>query len=417
MSIPASPADKLGVYAIGMGAVASTLFAGVRLAADGRRQPIGSLTQLGTVPAPDGAQRRIRDALSLPSLGALEFGGADLIETDARSAARTAGVLGSEDLAAVGEWLSSIRADPGIHDPSYVRNLPATRALPQRNKAEQAAAMVEAYRRFFSSRGCARGIVALTLSTEAWRPLGPVHATPASFRAGLQADDPSISPSQIYAWAAVEAGYPVVNCTPNPVVEMPALQALAEAHEVPLAGSDLKSGQTFMKTVVAAGLAQRLLGVRGWYSTNILGNRDGLVLDEPENFRAKEITKGGVLTDLLDARAHPELYGQLEHQIHINYFPPKGDNKESWDAIQLFGWLGYEMELKINFQCRDSILAAPLVLDLTLLLDLAARHRQRGIQSWLGGYFKNPATRPGEACSNDLHRQMATVLGKLASWL
>lgn len=399
-----------------MGAVATTLMAGVELIRRRKLPAVGSYTQLGWLTHPDGRRQRVNEALPLAGLDELVFGGADLIETDAYTAACTAGVLGKEDLVEARPFLSAIPAEAGLHDPTYVRTLPAMRARPEKGKLAQAEAMTQAFKRFFAQRGCARGVVLLTLSTEAWRPLGPVHATPAAFLAGLAADHPDISPSQIYAWAAIEAGYPVVNCTPNPVLEAPALQLRSVERGVPLAGSDLKSGQTLLKTVVAGGLARRLLGVRGWYSTNILGNRDGLVLDEPENFRAKEITKTGVLSDILDAKLHPELYGQLEHQVHINYFPPKGDNKEAWDSIQLAGWLGYEMELRVNFQCRDSILAAPLTLDLALLADLAARRGARGLQTWLGGFFKNPATPPGQPPENDLSRQMETLERHLAAW-
>ncbi len=413
----ASHSERVGVFTIGLGAVATTLMAGVELTRRGQRPPIGSLTQLGFLPEADGSERRIASVLPLAPLSALEFGAVDLIETNARDAAAAAGVLNREDLALVGDFLAGISAGPGLHDPGYVRTLEAMRARPEKNKADQARAMTEVFREFLRTKGCARGVVLLTLSTEAWRPVGPVHATPEAFVAGLKANDPEISPSQIYAWAAIEAGLPIVNCTPNVVLEVPALAAAAEARGVVLAGSDLKSGQTLMKTVVGAALGKRLLGVRGWYSTNILGNRDGLVLHAPENFRAKEITKGGVLTDLLDAKRHPELYAGLEHQVHINYFPPKGDDKEAWDAIQLFGWLGYPMELKINFQCRDSILAAPLVLDLALWADLAARKGERGIQSWLASYFKGPAARPGEVVSNDLHVELEMLYAKLRSWV
>lgn len=412
-----SQAERLGLYTVGMGAVATTLMAGVELARRGLRVPVGAYTQLGWLAQPDGRRVRVHEALALPPLDRLVFGGTDLVEADALASARSAGVLSAADLALVADFLAGIPADPGLHDATYVRNLRVTRARPAQSKLAQAELVARRYREFFAARGCTRGVVLLTLSTEAWRPLGPVHANPAAFRAGLGRDDPALSPSQIYAWAALEAGYPVVNCTPNPVLEVPALQQLAQEKGVPFAGSDLKSGQTLMKTVVAAGLAKRLLGVHGWFSTNILGNRDGLVLDEPENFRAKEITKGGVLADLLDAGAQPELYRDLVHQVHINYFPPKGDNKEAWDAIQLFGWLGYGMELKINFECRDSILAAPLVLDLALLLDLAARRGEAGVQSWLGGYFKSPAGRPGEAPSNDLHVQTEVIERRLRAWL
>lgn len=414
---PSAPSGRLGLFTIGMGSVASTLIAGVELIRRRRADAVGSYTQLGWLTAPDGTRRRVRDALPFAALSDVVFGGLDLIETDAASAARTAGVLGGADLAEAGGFLAGVSAGAGIHDPNYVRTLPAMRHRPETNKLAQAEALVRIYRDFFAAQGCARGVVLLTLSTEAWRPTGAVHATPEAFREGLKQNAPDISPSQIYAWAAVEAGFPVVNCTPNPVMEMPALQALALARGVPLAGSDLKSGQTLLKTVVAGGLARRLLGVKGWYSTNILGNRDGLVLDEPENFRAKEITKTGVLSDILDAREQPALYGDLVHQVHINYFPPKGDNKEAWDSIQLAGWLGYEMELKVNFQCRDSILAAPLVLDLALLADLAARKGEKGLQPWLGGFFKNPATLPGEIPENDLSRQMETLERKLVSWM
>ena len=412
---PAS--SRLGIYTVGTGAVATTLMAGTELVRRGARPAIGSYSQLGWIVTPAG-DRRVHEALGLVPLTALEFGGADLIEPDARTAAQNAGVLSPEDLAATGEFLAGIAPDPGIHDASYVRTLPAMRVRPEKNKFAQALAAAAAYRAFLARRGCERGVVLLTLSTEAWRGPGAVHATEEAFLAGLHADAPDITPSQIYAWAAIEAGLPLVNCTPNPVLECPAIRARAAARGVPLAGSDLKSGQTLMKTIVAAGLAKRLLAVRGWYSTNILGNRDGFVLDEPENFRAKEIAKGGVLADLFDARAHPELYAGLEHQIHINYFPPKRDNKEAWDSIQLAGWLGYGVELKINFQCRDSILAAPLVLDLALFADLAARRGCAGVQSWLGGYFKAPAIGDdGAPVTNDLHLQHAALEAQLSRWV
>ncbi len=408
--------SRLGLFTIGMGAVATTLMAGVDLIRRGRRQPVGSYTQLGTLPTADGGRQRLHEALDLVSLDNLVFGGLDLIETNARDAASTAGVLNPADLAEVSGFLSTISAGPGIHDPIYVRTLDAMRALPEKNKFAQAQAMIGIFREFFTSNGCDRGVILLTLSTEAWRPATATHETPESFVAGLHRNDPDISPSQIYTWAAIEAGYPVVNCTPNLVLEVPAFRIQTAKRGVPFAGSDLKSGQTLMKTVIASGLAKRLLGVRGWYSTNILGNRDGLVLDAPENFRAKEITKGSVLSDILDANAQPELYSDLTHQVHINYFPPKGDNKEAWDAVQLFGWLGYEMELKINFECRDSILAAPLVLDLALLIDLAARRGESGVQEWLGGYFKSPGTHAGSRVVNDLNLQLATLEAKLLTW-
>jgi myo-inositol-1-phosphate synthase len=400
-----------------MGAVATTLMAGVELVRKGRRQPVGSFTQLGTIPGRNGKQRPVAEALKLPTLNSVVFGGVDLIERNAYTGAATAGVLNQEDLKLARRFLTGIKAGPGIHDPVYVRTLEAMHTLPQKNKFEQAEAMKRNFRAFFRANKCSRMVVVLTISTEAWRELAPVHASQESFIKGLHRNDPEISPSQIYVWAALQAGFPVVNCTPNLILEVPALQSLALERGLPMAGSDLKSGQTLMKTVVGAALGKRLLGVKGWFSTNILGNRDGLVLHAPENFRAKEITKGGVLDDLLDVKAHPELYRDLVHQVHIHYFPPKGDNKEAWDAIQLFGWLGYEMELKLNFECRDSILAAPLVLDLALLLDAAARRGEKGTQSWLGGYFKHPAVCPGERVCNDLHIQLSRLDEQLRKWL
>lgn len=414
---PTNDSGRLGVFTVGMGAVATTLMAGVELARRGQRAPVGAYSQSGWITDAAGVRRRVAEALPIAPLDRLVFGGVDLIETNARDAARTAGVLSDADQALAGDFLATVKAGPGVHDARYVRTLETMQTRPEKTKAAQAEAMTVVFREFFAARGCARGVVLLTLSTEAWRPLAPAHATPEAFLAGLAVNDPEISPSQIYAWAAIEAGYPVVNCTPNPVHEVPAIVARATARGVPLAGSDLKSGQTLMKTVVASGLAQRLLGVKGWFSTNILGNRDGFVLDVPENFRAKEISKGGVLDDIFDAKEQPELYRDLEHQVRINYFPPKGDNKEAWDAIQLFGWLGYEMELKLNFQCRDSILAAPLVLDLALFTDLAARKGETGIQSWLGGYFKSPAAREGEKVVNDLGLQIDAIKAKLRGWI
>lgn len=415
--VSTSPQSKLGVFTVGMGAVATTLMAGVELVRSGRRPPVGAYTQLGWIEGRDGQRRRVAEALPLARLEDLVFGGIDLVETNAADAARTAAVLSAEDLALVDGFLRGIEAGPGLHDPAYVRTLPSLRVRPEQNKAEQAAAMTAVFRDFFARRSGGRGVVLLTLSTEAWRTPGATHATIEAFRAGLARNDPEISPSQIYAWAAIEAGFPVVNCTPNPVLEAPAIRDLAAERNVAIAGSDLKSGQTLMKTVIAAGLAKRYLGVKGWFSTNILGNRDGFVLHEPQNFRAKEITKGGVLDDIFDRQEQPALYQGMEHQVHINYYPPKGDNKEAWDAIQLFGWLGYDVEIKVNFQCRDSILAAPLVLDLALLADLAAQKGAGGIQSWLGGYFKNPGHRPGEKVSNDLHVQVGVIEEKLRGWL
>ncbi len=409
------PSGRLGLFFVGGGAVASTLIAGIEAVRRHGKTPVGSYAQLGHWPTEMGGGA-LRDRLALAALDDVVCGGVDLVEENALEAARRAGVLSQQDLAAVEPWLASVKFEAGWYEPDCVRELTATRAQPPMPRAEQVAGMQAAFARFQKESGADRVVVLLTTSTEVAREPGAAHATMERFAAALAADDASLLPSQLYAWAALDAGYPVVNCTPNPVLEAPALRELAVARGVPLAGSDLKSGQTFMKTIVAAALGQRLLGVEGWYSTNILGNRDGLVLHDPENFRAKEITKSGVLAGLLDAEAQPELYRDLVHQVHIHYHPPKGDNKEAWDAIQLFGWLGYGMEMKINFECRDSILAAPLVLDLALFTDLATRQGASGVQSWLSHYFKHPSFNPGEERTHDFNRQLVMFYRQLSSW-
>lgn len=410
-----SNASRLGIYMVGVGAVASTLVAGVELIRTQKRYPVGSLTQLGKLKTAAGALN-MSDVLGLAQLDDLVFGGVDLVEADVATAARTAGVLNEADLTAVENNLGQIQLGAGWGDPDCVRELEITRARPEVHRGEQVEAMIADMRQFIETAEAARGVVLLTCSTEVAREPGTAHASIDSFRAALAANDPTLLPSQLYAWAAIEVGLPVVNCTPNPVLEVPAIRALAEERGVAIAGSDLKSGQTYLKTIIGSALGKRLLGVEGWYSTNYLGNRDGLVLNDPENFRAKELTKGGALKGLLDESVDPELYRDLVHQVHIHYHPPAGDNKEAWDAIQLYGWLGYKMELKLNFSCRDSILAAPLVLDLALLIDAAATRKSAGVQSWLAHYFKYPAFNAGEERTHDVQRQFELFHRRLTTW-
>jgi len=395
---------RLGIFTVGTGAVATTLFAGVEAIRTGRASAIGSLTQLGRLPidAPPGAATRpIGEILGLARLSDLVFGGWDLVETDAYAAAVRAGVLRREDLARHRKFLRSIRPVPGVADPRFTVGLDLSRARPAPSHLEKVAALRADLGEFKRRERCSRLVVLSCMSVEAYARPGRVHRSLAAFEAGLRADDPAISPSQLYAYAALKEGAPFVNGTTNVTVETPALQELARRSGLPIAGSDFKSGQTYLKTAVAAALRNRLLGLTGWFSMNILGNRDGLVLQNPQAFEAKETTKSGVLADICRADLYPELYGDIQHLVRINYFKPRGDNKEAWDAIDLCGWLGYPMALKINFECRDSILAAPLALDLVLFADAAARHGLSGVQDWLAFYFKAPAPGKKPGTSND----------------
>jgi myo-inositol-1-phosphate synthase len=406
-----SPA-RLGVLTVGMGAVSTTLYAGVEALRRGFAPAIGSFTQLGRVPlaAPPGTTpRKVGELLALAPLESLVFGGWDLIETNAYDSAARAGVLSRADLARHRKFLRGIAAFPGVADPRFtVRVAPrhAKRAASKQAQVDAIRADIRAFRR---QQRCKRLVVLCAMSVEAYHPPGPVHQSLRAFEAGLRADDPAIAPSQLYAYAALREGAAFINGTPNVTAETPALQELARRARVPLAGSDFKSGQTYLKTVIAAGLRNRLLGLAGWFSTNIHGNRDGDVLEDPEAFAAKRATKTAVLADICRADLYPELYGHVEHLVKINYYPPRGDNKEAWDSVDLRGWLGYPMELKINFECRDSILAAPLALDLVLLADVAARAGRGGLLDWLACFFKSPAGPRGHAPGNDPGVQFALL--------
>jgi myo-inositol-1-phosphate synthase len=405
---PLKRGEKLAVLLPGMGAVATTAIAGVAAVRKKLAAPVGSLTQLGHLL--DGPVRgpRLRDVLPLAPLEEVVFGGWDPIPDDAYAAALRAKVLGREHLDPVREELEAIRPMPALFDRAWVRRLdgPNVKTGTLRERAE---ALVDDIRRFQEQNGCARGVMVWTGSTEVYAEIGPAHQSIKAFEAALDRSDPTIAPSMVYAWAALQAGLPFLNGAPNLSQDIPALRELAERNGVPTGGKDFKTGQTLMKTTIAPMIHARLLGLDGWFSTNILGNRDGEVLDDELSFKTKEVSKLGVLDQILSPRQHPELYGDVEHKVTIHYYPPRGDNKEGWDAIDIFGWLGYPMQIKVNFQCRDSILAAPLVLDLALLADLAQRAGERGAQEWLSFFFKSPVTAPGRPPVHDLFQQQTTL--------
>ena len=384
---------RLGVLLVGLGAVSTTFIAGVQALRKKIAEPTGSLTQMGTIrlgKRTEGRSPLIRDFVPLASLDNLVFGGRDIFEDDCYEAASTARVLDSALLEQIRPELASIRPWTAVFDQRYVKRLCGTNVKRGANKRELADQVVEDIRRFKADNQLERLVLVWCGSTEVFMEAAPVHQTLEAFEAGLDQSDPAIPSSMIYAYAAIKEGIPYANAAPNLSADVPALTELAAATGAPLAGKDLKTGQTLIKTIVAPGLKARLIGVSGWYSTNILGNRDGEVLDDPESFKTKEESKKSVLDYILQPDLYPTLYDDLHHVVRINYYPPRGDNKEGWDNIDLVGWLGYPMQLKINFLCRDSVLAAPIVLDLVLFLDLAKRAGMTGIQEWLSFYFKSP---------------------------
>jgi myo-inositol-1-phosphate synthase len=401
---------KLAVLMPGLGAVATTFIAGVELLKRGQSVPVGSLTQMGMMA--DGRDRRmtsIRELVPLASLEDLAFGAWDIVNEDAARVADRSDVLSREHLEQVRPALERIQPRPGVHDPQRVRRIRANHVITAQHSRERLEILREDIRRFKRELGCARAVMVFCASTEAYHPPTDAVSSLKALNRALDASDPALTPTLLYACAALSEGVPFVNGTPNVSVDARAIQELAQEQGVPLAGKDFKTGQTLMKTVVAPALKARLLGLRGWFSTNILGNRDGEVLDDPQAFRSKEITKTGVLDDLLSSSQFPQLYGEISHKVSIHYYPPRGDQKEGWDNIDLFGWLGYPMQLKINFLCRDSILAAPLVLDLALFMDLASRMGRAGIQDWLSFYFKSPLPPPGRRAEQDLFVQRSQL--------
>ena len=408
--------ERLAVLLPGLGAVATTAIAGVEAVKRGLAAPVGSFTQLGTITAADGSPGpRARDVLSLPQLDELVFGGWDPIPDDAFEAALRAKVLERPLVRQLEEPLRTVKPMKAVFDTEWVRRLdgPNVKKGTRRALAE---ALVEDIQTFMQRNRCSRGVMVWTGSTEVYAEVGPAHLTVEAFEKALDADDRTIAPSMIYAYAAIRAGIPFLNGAPNLSQDIPALRELALARGIATGGKDFKTGQTLMKTTIAPMLQARLLGLDGWFSTNILGNRDGEVLDDAASFKTKEVSKLGVLDQILDPTRHPELYREIAHKVTIHYYPPRGDNKEGWDAIDLFGWLGYPMHIKVNFQCRDSILAAPLVLDLALLGDLGQRAGEKGPQEWLSFFFKSPVTAPGRAQVHDLFQQQANLMTQLRRW-
>ncbi len=415
----APPSGRLGVMLPGLGAVATTFVAGVEAVRRGLAQPIGSITQMGTIRLGKRTEARrplIKDFVRLASLSDLEFAAWDPIPDDGLESARVAGVLGEAHLREVGDFLATIKPLPAVFSQDYVKKLKGENVKQGANKRELAEALRADIRRFREERGCDRLVMVWCASTEVFLSPGPVHQSIEAFEEGLEKSDPGISPSMIYAYAAIQERVPFANGAPNLTVDIPALRELAIARRVPIAGKDFKTGQTLMKTILAPGLKARMLGLQGWFSTNILGNRDGEVLDDPESFKTKEESKLGVLHHILQPELYPVLYDNFYHKVRINYYPPRGDNKEGWDNIDIIGWLGYPMQIKIDFLCRDSILAAPIVLDLALFLDLAQRANMSGIQEWLSFYFKSPMTAPDLYPEHDLFIQL-TKLKNTLRWL
>jgi len=412
-----APAEgKLGILLVGLGAVSTTFVAGVEAIKRGLAQPVGSLTQMGTIRLGKRTEHRspkIKEFVPLADLEDIVFGAWDIFKDNAFDAAMNAGVLEKDLLNQVSEQLASLKPMAAVFEQNYVKRLHGENIKTGKNKMELAEQLIADIARFKSENNCDRLVMVWAASTEIFLEESDVHRSIEAFEKGLYDSDPAIAPSMIYAYAAIKAGIPFANGAPNLTADIPALTKLAEQNGIPICGKDFKTGQTLMKTIIAPGLKARMLGLDGWYSTNILGNRDGEVLDDPENFKTKEESKLSVLEHILQPGSHPELYGDFSHVVRINYYPPRGDNKEGWDNIDIFGWLGYKMQIKIDFLCRDSILAAPLVLDLALFMDLAHRAKMRGVQEWLSFYFKAPQTAPGLYPEHDIFIQLKKLKNTL----
>ena len=407
---------KLGVLTPGMGAVTTTFIAGVESIKKGLALPIGSLTQMGHVRLGKRTDERnplIRELVPLATLNDLVFGGWDIYEDNCYDAAVNAKVLSREQLDGVKDEMTAVTPMPAVFEHRYVTRIDGPNIKKQTNKKELAEALIEDIRQFQEASGVTRTVMVWCGSTEIFQKAGAAHQSLKAFEEGLEKSDPEIAPSQIYAYAALKSGVPFANGAPNLTVDLPAMHELAREQQVPICGKDYKTGQTFMKTLVAPGLKARLLGLEGWFSTNILGNRDGEVLDDPDSFKTKEESKLSALEMILQPEYYPDLYKDFYHKVRINYYPPRGDNKEGWDNIDIFGWLGYPMQIKINFLCRDSILAAPLVLDLALFLDLAQRAGMAGTQEWLSFYFKSPMTAKSLYAEHDIFIQLMKLKNTL----
>jgi myo-inositol-1-phosphate synthase len=408
---------KLGILTPGMGAVSTTFIAGVLAARKGYAEPIGSLSQMSHIRLGKRTDKRnplIKDFVPLAGLDDLEFGGWDPYSDDAYTSAMKAGVLEPRHLEGVGDELRAVKPYSAVFSHDWVKNLPNVEQVKTgASYMDLAEGLMTDIDRFRSEKQVDRLVTVWCGSTEKYELPGPVHADLDAFEKGLKESDPAITPSQIYAYAALRMKVPFANGAPNLTVDIPAMLELASEEGVPIAGKDFKTGQTLIKTMVAPGLKARMLGIKGWFSTNILGNRDGEVLDDPDSFKSKEVSKLGVLEQILQPEAYPSLYGDLYHKVRINYYPPRGDDKEGWDNIDIFGWLGYPMQIKIDFLCRDSILAAPIVLDLALFMDLAARAGKSGVQEWLSFYFKSPQAAASLYPENDLFIQHTKLKNNL----
>jgi len=412
-----APANgKLGILLVGLGAVSTTFVAGVEAIRKGMANPIGSLTQMGTIRLGKRTENRcpkIKDFVPLADLDDVVFGAWDIFSDSAYDAARNAGVLEKSQVEDLREQLESLKPMAAVFEQNYVKRITGENVKTGKNKMELAEQLIHDIANFKEQKGCDRLVMVFAASTEIFLEQSAVHQTLEAFEKGLYDDDAAIAPSMIYAYAALKSKVPFANGAPNLSCDIPALTKLAVDNGVPICGKDFKTGQTLMKTIIAPGLKARMLGLEGWYSTNILGNRDGEVLDDPENFKTKEESKLSVLEHILQPEVYPELYKDFAHVVRINYYPPRGDNKEGWDSIDIFGWLGYKMQIKIDFLCRDSILAAPLVLDLALFMDLAQRAQMKGVQEWLSFYFKAPQTAPELYPEHDIFIQLMKLKNTL----
>ena len=411
---------KLGLLMPGLGAVASTVIAGVLHYRQTGTEPLGSVSQMAHIRLGRRDEARnplIREFVPLADMGDLVFGGWDPLSPNALEAARTAGVMKDADLAAISGELEGVVAMDAVFNQKWVSRIEGVRVKSETNMWEQTEALMADIERFRSENECDRLVMVWCASTEAFQEASDVHRSIDAFEAGMKENDANISPSQLYAYAAIMSGVPFANGAPNLTTDLPCIVELAEREGVPIVGKDFKTGQTLIKTLIAPGLKSRMLGIRGWYSTNILGNRDGEVLDAPENFQTKENSKLGVLDTILQPEVYPALYGNIDHKVRIDYYPPRGDEKEGWDNIDIFGWLGYPMQIKINLLARDSILAAPIVLDLALFMDLAARAGESGVQEWLSFYFKAPQAAGAAGPEHDIFIQQTKMKNTLREWM
>lgn len=411
------PAEgKLGILIPGLGAIASTLIAGVEAVKKGIAHPVGSLTQMSTIRLGKRTENRnplIKDFVSLANLSDIVFGGWDIYKDNVYESALNAGVLDTRLLEQVKPELEKVKPMAAVFDKDYIRNIDGPNVKKAATKYDLALAVMDDIKKFKKDNDCSRIVIIWCASTEKYIEISDTHKSLELFEIGLKNNNENIAPSMIYAYASLKLGIPFTNGAPNLTVDIPALIELANDNNTPIAGKDFKTGQTLMKTILAPGLHARALGVSGWFSTNILGNRDGKVLDDPDNFKTKEVSKLSVLDQIFKSESNPLLYGDMYHKVRINYYPPRGDNKEGWDNIDIFGWLGYPMQIKIDFLCRDSILAAPLVLDLALFMDLAKRAGMSGIQEWLSFYLKSPQTLPGLPPEHDIFKQLMKLQNTL----